>query len=587
MSIPLEIPPGILKVDSPNAGKGRYLDADKVRFSKNFPEKWAGWVLFNDTQLLGVCRGATSWTNAFGNPNAAFGTNVKLYALSGGDTIIDITPNRATGTLGNNPLTTAIGSKLVTVADTSHGALAGDYVTLDGATAVGGITVDGEYEIVDKIDDDSYIIEHSIAATSTATGGGGSVTYAYQISSGSVGTTAGLGWGAGRWGEETWSTPRSTGLTIDLRHWSLKPYGNDLLALPSGDTLFLWQEATDTEAEAVSGAPVSARAMFVTGERFVFLLGTATPMTVQWPDRDDITDHTPSASNTANTRRLQNGSKLIAGTPVSDGVNIVWSDTAAYLFQYTGSEFIYDSRLIADNCGLAGPLAFDVARSAAFWMSSTCEFYRFAGGVSQVPRSDEIQAFVARDIDQTNIDKTWALYDETTDQVRWHYCSVGSAEPNKYVDVDLGDYSWTNGTLDRTSGTQFQEATKSTLLVSDDSYIYQHGVGSDADGAAMESYITYGFYALQNGDKNFDIMGIIPDCQRQVGDLTYEFYTRDRPNSPSNLDAITVTLGPTDIIEDLRLEGRHFGFTVRSNVIGGDYRLAITSLEIQPSGDRR
>lgn len=586
MSIPLDIPPGILKVDSPNAGKGRYTDADKVRFENGRPEKWAGWVRFSDTQLLGICRGATWWSNAFGNANAAFGTNLKLYALTGGDSIIDITPNRSTGTL-TDPFETENGSTTVTVTDAAHGALQGDYVTFSGASAVGGITVDGEYEIVTKISDNSYTITHSAPATSDATGGG-SVDFAYQVTSGSVSTAVGLGWGSGRWGEEAWSTPRSDGLTVDLRHWSLDPYGNDLLAVPSGDTLFLWQEATDTEAEAVSGAPASVRAMFVTGERFVFLLGTATPMTVQWPDRDDITDYTPSEANTANIRRLQNGSKLIAGKAVTDGVNIIWSDSSAYLFQYTGSEFIYDSRLISDNAGLAGPLAFDVANSTVYWMSPTSEFYRFAGSFSPIPRSDDIQAFVARNINSTNIDKTWALYDETTNQVRWHFCSTGSDEPDLYVDVDLGDFSWTPGTLpNRTAGTQFQEATKTTLLVDADGYIYQHGVGKDADGEPMEAYITFGLYALANGDKNVDVFGLIPDCQRQIGDLTYEFYTRERPNSAANFDEQTVTTGPTEIIEDLRLSGRHFGMTVRSNQIGGDFRLGIPSLELQPSGDRR
>ena len=41
--LPLEIPPGIVKTDSPNAAKGRFTDCDKVRFVKGKPEKWSGW----------------------------------------------------------------------------------------------------------------------------------------------------------------------------------------------------------------------------------------------------------------------------------------------------------------------------------------------------------------------------------------------------------------------------------------------------------------------------------------------------------------------------------------------------------------
>jgi len=586
MSLPLEIPPGILKVSSPNAGKGRFIDSDKIRFEAGFPEKWKGWVLFNSTQLIGIARGGTWWTNQYGNPNAAFGTNEKLYALTGSDTVTDITPLRESGTLGSNPFAMTSGSAIVVVTDANHGAAAGDRVTFSGATAAGGITISGEYVIESTINANSYEITHTASATTTTTGGGASVAYAYQVSVGSVSTSAGLGWGSGTWGTGTWGTERADGLVLELRHWSLAPYGNELLANPSGASLYLWEEATDLRAEVVSGAPSSIRAMFVTGERFIMLLGTSGPMTVQWPDRDDITDYTPSASNTANIRTLQEGSKLMAGAALSDGVSLIWSDTGVYLFQYTGSEFIYDSRLIAANAGLVGPLAFAVAQGAAYWMSSS-ELYMFAGSIKTIPRSGDVKAFLFRDVDQTHIDKSWALYDETTNQVRFHYCSTGQTEPNRYVDVSLEDYSWTVGTLDRTSGTPFQEATKSTLQVSSDGYIYQHGVGSDADGGVLESFIKYGLYAMANGDINVDIMGLIPDCERQTGDLTYELYTRERPNSTADLDTAVLTLGPGDTIDDLRLEGRHFGMTVRSAELGGDFRLGIVSLETQQSGRRR
>jgi len=587
MSLPLEIPPGILKVDSPNAGKGRFTDSDKIRFERGFAEKWAGWELFNATQLEGKARGATSWVNKYSNPNAAFGTNVRLYVLTGTDTITDITPIRASGTLGSNPFTTTASSAVVNVAHTTHAANAGDYVTFDGAMAVGGITIDGQYVVTTVVDANNYTITHSSAATSTATGGGASVIYAYNLATGSESSTAGLGWGAGRWGEGTWSTKRTDGITLAFRHWSLAPYGNDLLAVPSGDTLYLWQEETDDVAEKVTNAPAAINAMFVTGERFVMLLGTATPMTIQWPDRDDITDFTPSAANTANSRMLQEGSMLMAGTTVSDGVSLVWSDTATYLFQYTGSDFVYDSRLLAKNSGVIGPLSFTVAQNVAYWMSSS-EFYMFNGSVQQIPRSDEIKEYVFLNIDQSHADKTWALYDETTNQVRFHYCSSGATEPDSYVDVDLdGEYNWTVGTLDRTTGTQFEESVKSTLLVSSNGYVYQHGVGHDADGAAMESYITYGLYAIANGDANVDIVGLIPDMTRQTGNVTYELYTKERPNSPSHLDSDTLTLSATIEIDDCRLEGRHFGMTIRSNVIGGDFRIGIPKLEIQQSGERR
>jgi hypothetical protein len=219
--IPLDIPAGIVKVDSPNAAGGRFIDSDKIRFSRGKVEKWPGWDRFIPDTLLGLCRGATSWSNRYGNTNAAFGTHLKLYALTGDDTLTDITPIRATSTINSNPFSMTIGSATVTVTDTSHGAEVNDYVTLSGASAAGGITISGEYQIVTVIDNNTYTITHSSPATSTATGGGASVSAAYQINTGSVGGVVGLGWGAGAWGEGAWGTQRTEGIPIDIRLWSL------------------------------------------------------------------------------------------------------------------------------------------------------------------------------------------------------------------------------------------------------------------------------------------------------------------------------------------------------------------------------
>ncbi len=588
--LPLEVPPGIVKTDSPNGAKGRFTDGDKVRFFKGKPEKWLGWEQFIADTLTGICRGATSWSNKYGNTNAAFGTHLKLYALTGDDTLTDITPIRATSTINTDPFAMTDGSATVTVTDTAHGADQGDYVTYSGAAAAGGITIDGEYAIATIIDNNTYTITHSSAATSTVSGGGASVTAAYQINVGTAGGVVGLGWGAGPWGEGTWGTPRTEGITLDLRFWSVVEYGNDLLASPSGGSLYLWEEATDARAELVTNAPAYMRAMFVTGERFVFALGSGadgtTPMKVQWPDQDDITDWTPSASNSANARTLQSGSKLINGTPLSDGINLVWSDTSVYVFQYTGSDFVYDSRLAGTNCGLVAPLAFTRVSGVAFWMSGE-NFYMYAAGVQPIPGADDVSEFIYSDMDPSQITKIFCIYDQKQSQVRWHYCSKGATEPDKYVDVMVGDWTWTTGTLDRSGGTAYRAGDSSMLLVDTDGVIYTHGVGLDADGAAMESYITFGLYALGRSEVNVDVVGIIPDCQRQVGNLTYEIYTKERPNSAGNFDEQTVTMGATDEIGDARVCGRHFGMTVRSNVLGGDYRLGIVNLEVGQSGGRR
>lgn len=596
--IPLEIPPGIVLTDSPNAAKGRYIGGDKFRFLGKYPEKWLGWRrwLGEADVLTGTARGATSWANTLGTQNVAIGTHLKLYAITGGDTLIDITPIRTSGTLGTDPFAVVIGSTTVTVTDTAHGVTQDAFVHFSGATAGGGITIDGEYQATRIVDADHYEIVHSVAATSTdATTGGAAADYEYEINPGSVNPSFGAGWGGGVWsGPEGWSDPHTSGLPVDMRHWSLHPYGNNLLAAPFGDTLYQWIEDSTVRAEAVSGAPLYMRGMFITAERFPFALGTddglgnVDPMRLQWPDQNDITDWIATAANTANTRTLQNGSKLIAGCALQDLLALVWSDTALYVFQYTGDESIYSSRLAGENCGLAGPLAFKTINGVAYWVSGF-DFHAYSGAVTSIPNSGDVQEFFFGEMDYDLIQKTVCTHNPGKNALIWKFVSTSStnSEPDKYVEVCLDNYAWSCGTIDRTTSTPYRPQDGSLLMVDPDGAIFLHEVGHDANGEAMDAYIKYGLYSLTNGEQNVDIFGLVPDFERQSGDIEVTIYTKERPNSAANFDEQVLTVAEGDEIADTRVSGRHFGLIMRSNVVGGDLRGGISALEVGRAGMRR
>lgn len=97
-------------------------------------------------------------------------------------------------------------------------------------------------------------------------------------------------------------------------------------------------------------------------------------------------------------------------------------------------------------------------------------------------------------------------------------------------------------------------------MVSDTGSIYLHETGLDADGAALYSYIEMGgLISMSNGQQVMDIMGFIPDCQRQVGALSLTVYTKDRPNAAAIFDQATDTLAASSAISDIRVSGGHCG----------------------------
>ena len=189
--------PGVNRENTNYSNEGGWFDCDKIRFRSGFPEKVGGWVRYSDYEYNGSARTIKNWVTLAGESLLGVGTNTKAYVNKGGQ-YFDITPIRSTVTLPNNPFSTAAGSTTVLVNATGHGATDGTFVTYVGANPVGGLNLDGEYEI-SYIDSNTYEITASSAATSTATGGGASVSAAYQVNAGLRVYTFGLGWSAGAW----------------------------------------------------------------------------------------------------------------------------------------------------------------------------------------------------------------------------------------------------------------------------------------------------------------------------------------------------------------------------------------------------
>lgn len=598
--VPLDIPAGIVTTRGPASAGGRYVDGDKVRFIGGRAEKIGGWLKAIDSTFVGLARGALGWTNTAGSDLVAFGTATKAYSAS--DSFDDITPIRASGTL-TDPFTTTNGSSVVAVADTAHGLDDGAIAIFDGATAVGGITIDGPY-IVTVVDNDNYTITHSSAATSSAGPGGGSVDYEYEINPGLEETTFGLGYGVGPYGAGTYGTPRgSSGFALDMRYWHFSRYGTQLMMLPSSGGLYLWDEpAGDDRAEVVSNAPAQSRAMFVTAERFPVLLGTIQastgtlhPMHIRWPDVDDITEWTPSSSNTANARTLQSGNKLMAGT-VFSGVNLIWSDTSLYLMQYLeGSEFIYDTRVIAQGCGLISPAAFAVTPIGALWMSQG-NFWIYNGSMSRIPRVEEIinsifppdtESTAPKRLNKAKAAKVNCGYNPKANEVWWHYPSNGSSEPDRYIAVSLDDWSWHFGTLERTAITYNDRPNGDVVMFGTDSYMYLHEVGKNADGVAMEVFIETDYVSLGDGATDVDIEGYVPVFDRQAGTVELTLTTKDRPMSATALEEETFDIDEGDDLVDTYMGGRYAKQRLTSNALDGDFRLGVPVIQIGPGGAAR
>lgn len=669
--VPFKLPPGVNLKDAPYASKGRWNGGNFYRFIAGFPEKLGGWAAIvqgsGSAAMYGATRGMLAWRDNNQNIRVGLGTSLKLYHFYN-NILTDITPFRLirTGSL-TNPVSTTNASKTVTVAHTAHGLSTNDVVVLTAASAVGGITLAGNY-LITVVDANTYTVPSAVAANATAGPGGGTVTYSYtrkglsspfsttsgsavvtvtdaghgasnndfttfagstavagltiageyqisnvtantytitalgnanataigggsptvqyDLSGGFQDSTAGQGWGVGTYGGGTYGTFQTASYILQCRTWSLAAYGQQLLANPYGGTIYYWDPTMGGRALPLYNAPTTCLGILVTQERFLIALGpNGSVMQIAWPDQNDDTAWTVTATNTANAgRNLQGGSILVGGVTLRAGVSVLWSNNTAFQHLYTGDDFIFDTRGITNGAGLIGPLAAVAFDNNAYWMSDA-DFWRSDGAYAEPLESDDVRDFVFKNINTVQAAKCVAGVSRAKREIWFFYPSAASAEIDSYVIYSVDQKCWSQGSLQRTSWID-RDLVGNPMAVDLAGNIYNHETGVDNNGAAMDSILTSAPTDIEDGDENMDILGIIPDFQRQTGNVALSLLTSNYPGDAQTAEGpYTSAVGAGRL--DTRAAGKLAAFKLESNALGGDWRLGTPRLDVQPQGARR
>ncbi len=602
--------PGIDKQDTEYGAAGRWTDSDFVRFRYGLPEKIGGWLKLIPTTLVGVARDMHAWTDLNGVRYTAIGTDRKLYIYTEG-VAYDITPVRATGSITG--FSTTNNSPTVTVTDPSHGASIGDFVTISSTSGpVNGIpaaTMDAEYQILTIPTSNTYTITAAANATSTGASAA-TATATYQISVGTAVSQYGYGWGTYQWGKEAWGTPRSTSnVTIEGRNWSFDTFGEDLLATVSNGGTFRWDTSVGvgTPAAVVSSAPTISRFNLVSmPDRHVFLFGTETvigtstskdDLFLRFSSQEDYTTWVPTATNTAGSFRIQDGSKIITAVRSRNAV-LVWTDTSLNALQFVGAPFTFNLTQIGANCGAVSLHSAVDVNGTAFWMSQN-SFYKFDGAISKMPCS--VQDYVFEDFSITNQPETFAAVNSEFNEVTWFYTSNNATQIDRYVTYNYLENCWSTGSLARTTWQDYGVYQKpyateySTTAIANNNVIngltagattlFQHETGDDNVTLPITAFIESGDFDIADGQPFLHIGRGIPNFKDLTGsvDVTLKFKTY--PNATTN-QTVVRTVVPTTEKFDLRGRGRQANVRIDSDAVGDKWRYGTLRLDVQPDGGR-
>ena len=131
---------GINKEETDYSQEGGWVDGNFIRFRKGRVEKIGGWEKLSSNSIVGSARALHGWVALGGEKYLGVGTTFKYFIEEAG-TFNDVTPIRKTST---NSITFAKASSLdgssldaiITVTDSSHGAVEGDFVTISGAVSL-------------------------------------------------------------------------------------------------------------------------------------------------------------------------------------------------------------------------------------------------------------------------------------------------------------------------------------------------------------------------------------------------------------------------------------------------------------------
>lgn len=550
----------------------------------------AGGMLSN-LDLDGIWSVTVSDANTY---TITHGTAADASVSSGGGKVLYVLPTA-------NPFDVTSGSATVTVNKNSHGLVAGQLVEISGASAVGGITPDGTYEVL-TASLNTFTIAHSAAASSTVSGGGGSVIIEGLLVEGRVisgGESAVTYFGEGTFGSGPFGAIDASALDasyIEPRIWSIDVYGEDLVFCPLGGRIYYYDTSRPGRPTPILEAPSSVRALFVTTEGIVHALGIdGNPLKFGWSDQRNLAVWSAADGNLASASRyVTEGSRLLGGTNLGGGLSLLWTDTACYLHQFTGGDLVYDTRLAPGgaDAGLIGPLAFAKAgrTGSCYWLSVN-GFRAFDGAVTGVPNQEDVEDWILEALDPVNKILTTAMVNPKYNEIWWTYPARAGSEKyddivtgRRYVMIGLNGFTWGEGELDRVGGDFFDRSGATPVWIGNDGYVYTHETGLDDGLLPIRATLKYAHIGSGAAEVSIDYFD--PDFQRAVGDIVFRFSAYDtEPGTETDSDTLTYELG--DGALQPRISGRFISVEIESESAGGDFRLGVPKVEMNTYRGRR
>jgi len=424
--------------------------------------------------------------------------------------------------------------------------------------------------------------------------------------------------------------------------WSLDNFGQVLIATIANGKTFTWNSgaatpllnraSTTTSGFETGNNPTASRVTLISPTtRHLIHFGTETTigttttqddMFIRFSDQENINSYTPSATNSAGTLRIQDGTKIVGAIKAKE-VILIWTDNALYTMKFIGAPFTFQLDQVGTNCGLIGKNAVVEIDGAAFWLSPN-GFFLFDGTVKSLPCS--VEDFVFTNFDTTKGQQVAAGLNNLFTEVTWYYPSSTATFNDKYVVYNYGESAltkvpggvWYTGTEARTSwmdatiyptpyATKYDSSADGTFpsVVGQDGLgqtkYFEHETGTDQvneDGSTttVTSFIkSFDFDMQQRSFKGPSIAGeafvavrrFIPDFKDLQGNSKISLAVKRYPQQSDTTTTLSpFTVDSTTDKKDTRARGRFVNIKIENDAASEKWRFGTLRLDIQPDGRR-
>ena len=639
--------PGIDKQSSDSGAENRWVDSDNVRFRYGLPEKVGGWSSLVTDTIVGVARAMHAFTDLTGNRYVAIGTDKFLLLYFEGK-LHDITPLKTT--LTSATIATTNGSSTCTITKAAHNLSVGDIVQLDNVTLPGGTGFsnsdfeDKNFQVITVPTTGTFTITQSSNASGTVSAGGSLSLKPYEPV-GPRAQTYGYGWGVAGWGSGNWGEAATASeVSLEPGLWSLDNFGQVLIATVANGKTFSWnggaasalnnRASTTTSGFETSNNPTASRLTLISPTtRHLIHLATETAigntatqddMFIRFSNQEGINTYAPSATNTAGTQRLQDGTKIMGALKAKETI-LIFTDNALYTMKFVGSPFTFGFEQVGTNCGLIGKNACVEVDGVAYWMSPK-GFFAYDGTVKSLPCTVEDHVF--ENIDTTKGQQVNAGLNNLFTEVVWWYPSSGSDYNDKYVVLNFGESAltrvlggvWYTGTEPRTSwvdatiypkpfATKYNVSSSGTFpaIVGESGLgqttLFEHEVGTDqvnpnGTTTAVTSFIKSYDIDIEQRSRNpvapavagevfMKMRRFVPDFKSLAGNAKVTIGIKRYPQETQTNTALSpFTISSTTIKKDTRARGRYINIKIENDTSSESWRFGTLKLDVQPDGRR-